>query len=59
MCKENYEKYEKKYYTKRLDFLNIKNKIGSNQDLNNYWLYLSKVLLSLLRKLSFKVFLVL
>ena len=36
MCKENYSECEKKYYTKRLDFLNIINKIDSNQDLDNY-----------------------
>ena len=36
MCKENYSECEKKYYTKRLDFLNIINKIYSNQDLDNY-----------------------
>ena len=36
MCKENYSECEKKYYTKRLDFLNIINKIDSNQDLDNF-----------------------
>ena len=36
MCDENYENYEKKYYTTRIDFINMIVKCNSNHDLDNF-----------------------
>ncbi len=36
LCKENYEIYEKRYYTNRMDFFNILTKLNSNQDLDDW-----------------------